>query len=101
MGVAGAGVDVLELAERGAPAGAGTERGHHLGQRGDGLVAEQGECLFAGFGQRHLAEAAEALETNRKAKYYELTPDGRHQLEAEARNWKRISVAIDLALDTA
>ena len=40
-------------------------------------------------------------ETNRKAKYYELTPDGRHQLEAEARNWKRISVAIDLALDTA
>ena len=40
-------------------------------------------------------------ETNRKAKFYELTPDGRHQLEAETRNWKRISVAIDLALDTA
>ena len=40
-------------------------------------------------------------ETNRKAKFYELTPAGRHQLEAEARNWKRISVAIDLALDTA
>ena len=40
-------------------------------------------------------------ETNRKAKDYELTPDGRHQLEAEVRNWKRISAAIDLALDTA
>ena len=43
MRVAGAGVDVLELAERGAPAGAGTERRHHLGQRGDGLLAGQGD----------------------------------------------------------
>lgn len=39
-------------------------------------------------------------ETNRKAKFYELTPAGRRQLEAEARNWKRVSVAIDLALRT-
>ena len=48
MRVAGAGVDVLELAERGAPAGAGAERGHHLGQRGDGLVAEQGDDRVGG-----------------------------------------------------
>ena len=31
MRVAGPGGEVLELAERGAPAGAGAERGHHLG----------------------------------------------------------------------
>ena len=37
-------------------------------------------------------------ETNRKAKFYELTPAGRRHAEAEARNWKRVSVAIDLAL---
>ena len=43
MGVAGAGVEVLELAEGGAPADAGTEGGHHVGQRGDGLLAEQGD----------------------------------------------------------
>ena len=43
MRVAGAGVDVLELAERGAPAGPGAERRDGLGERGDGLVAEQGE----------------------------------------------------------
>lgn len=39
-------------------------------------------------------------ETNRKANSYELTPTGRRQSEAEARNWKRISVAIDWALRT-
>ena len=42
MRVAVAGGEVLEPAERGAPAGAGTERRDHLGQRGNGLVAEQG-----------------------------------------------------------
>ena len=43
MGVAGAGVEVLELAERGAPADAGAERDQYVGQRGDGLHSEQGE----------------------------------------------------------
>ena len=43
MGVAGAGVEVPELAERGAPADSGTEHGHHVGQGSDGLLSEQGE----------------------------------------------------------
>ena len=43
MGIAGAGVEVPELAERGAPADAGTEGGHHIGQGGDGLLSEQGD----------------------------------------------------------
>ena len=46
--VAGPGREVLELAERGAPAGSGAEGGHHLGQRGDGLVAEQGDDGIGG-----------------------------------------------------
>ncbi|MCY4028205.1 MAG: PadR family transcriptional regulator [Acidobacteria bacterium] len=37
-------------------------------------------------------------ETNRKAKYYELTSAGRRHSEEETRNWKRVSVAIELAL---
>ncbi len=37
-------------------------------------------------------------ETNRKAKFYELTSAGRRHTEEEARNWKRVSVAIELAL---
>ena len=41
VGVAGAGVDVLELAERGAPADA-AEGGHHVVERGHGPLAEEG-----------------------------------------------------------
>ncbi len=37
-------------------------------------------------------------ETNRKAKFYRLTPAGRRQLDAETRNWHRIAGAIELAL---
>ena len=37
-------------------------------------------------------------ETNRKAKFYQLTPAGRRRADEEARNWKRVSVAIELAL---
>jgi PadR family transcriptional regulator PadR len=37
-------------------------------------------------------------ETNRKAKYYQLTAAGRRQLKTETENWKRIAVAIGRAL---
>ncbi|HEY9226719.1 MAG TPA: helix-turn-helix transcriptional regulator, partial [Gemmatimonadaceae bacterium] len=39
-----------------------------------------------------------ASENNRRAKYYTLTAAGRRQLESEVGNWKRISLAISLAL---
>ena len=35
-----------------------------------------------------------ASENNRRAKYYSLTRLGRRQLEKEASNWHRLSVAI-------
>lgn len=37
-------------------------------------------------------------ETNRKAKFYALTPVGRRHTDEEVRNWKRVAVAIELAL---
>jgi len=37
-------------------------------------------------------------ENNRRAKYYSLTKAGHRQLDAEAEDWKRISVAITGAL---
>src|SRR5215831_4912211 len=37
-------------------------------------------------------------ENNRRAKYYKLTKAGRRHLEAEAAQWKRISLAIKSAL---
>lgn len=39
-----------------------------------------------------------ASENNRKAKYYSLTRTGRRQLEAELKDWERISTAIALVL---
>lgn len=36
-------------------------------------------------------------EQDRKAKYYELTPAGRRQAEAEVRDGRRVSLATELA----
>ena len=40
-------------------------------------------------------------ETGREAKYYSLTQEGAKQLNAENENWKRLSEAIRLVLQTA
>jgi len=37
-------------------------------------------------------------ETNRKARYYELTSPGRKQLKVETRSWMRVSLAINRSL---
>src|SRR3982750_2027461 len=40
-------------------------------------------------------------ENNRKAKYYRVSRAGQQQLETETEEWKRISVAIAMALQTS
>ena len=42
-----------------------------------------------------------ASETGREAKFYSLTAAGRKQLEAETANWKRLSEAVNLVVETA
>jgi PadR family transcriptional regulator PadR len=39
-------------------------------------------------------------ENNHRAKYYSLTPDGVKYLGQEQAQWKRLSLAIDLVLET-
>ncbi len=39
-------------------------------------------------------------DNNRRAKYYSLTAAGRNYLEQEHANWKRLSAAIGLVLET-
>jgi transcriptional regulator len=39
-----------------------------------------------------------ASENNRKAKFYSLTKAGLKQLEAELKNWDRLTTAIELVL---
>ena len=40
-------------------------------------------------------------ESNRKAKFYELTPEGKQQLKSETVAWKQMSTAIDRVLGIA
>ena len=40
-------------------------------------------------------------ETGREAKFYSLTPSGRHQFEKELANWTRLSAAINLVVEEA
>jgi PadR family transcriptional regulator, regulatory protein PadR len=40
-------------------------------------------------------------ENNRKARFYSITKSGRKQLQAEARNWERISSVIGRVLGAA
>jgi PadR family transcriptional regulator len=40
-------------------------------------------------------------ESNRRAKYYRLTASGRHYLEAESAQWKRLSAAVGRVMETA
>lgn len=40
-------------------------------------------------------------ESNRRARFYRLTAAGRRQFETETKEWRRISVAIEAALDAS
>ncbi len=42
-----------------------------------------------------------ASESNRKAKFYQLTPAGRRQLDVEAATWARLTSAVSLVLRMA
>jgi len=42
-----------------------------------------------------------ASENNRKAKFYSLTPTGKKQLAAEAKNWEQITAVIARILQPA
>ena len=37
-------------------------------------------------------------ENNRRAKYYDLTPEGRRKLEAQEDEWNRLTAAVALVL---
>ena len=42
-----------------------------------------------------------ASDNNRRAKFYELTPKGRKQLETEADSWRKLVAAVGQILETA
>lgn len=70
----------------------------------DALVVNQGTiylCLVRLVQKGWISAEWGRSENNRRAKYYEVTPAGRGQLQAETENWERISGVIDRVLQPA
>ena len=42
-----------------------------------------------------------ASENNRRAKFYELTAEGRRRLESETQRWARLSAAVGICLQAS
>ncbi|MCI0415846.1 PadR family transcriptional regulator [bacterium] len=58
-------------------------------------------ALYALEKNGYLRSEWRATENNRRAKYYALTPGGRHKLTEEKRHWARIVAAMQLVLDVS
>ena len=70
---------------------------------GDALDIPQGSlypALYRLEHQNYIASEWGQSENNRRAKYYTLTPAGRHRLRAETAGWNRLATAIAAALNT-
>jgi PadR family transcriptional regulator PadR len=68
---------------------------------GQALIVEQGALypgLFRLVRQGLLKTKWGVSDSNRRAKFYELTAAGRKRLQAEADSWNRLAVAIASAL---
>lgn len=48
-----------------------------------------------------LASSWGESDNNRRAKFYRLTAAGRRQFETETKEWRRIAVAMEAALDAS
>jgi len=73
-------------------------------QRTDDVLAVEDAALYQALHRlerRGWVEAEWGLsENNRRAKYYQLTAEGRQQLRAEAVTWKRYADAVFKVLET-
>ncbi|HTM51135.1 MAG TPA: PadR family transcriptional regulator [Bryobacteraceae bacterium] len=86
----------------------GPRHGYGVAERiqqtsGDLLTVEEGSLYPAlhRLEKRGLIRSQWGLsENNRRAKFYELTPDGANRLESESANWARLAKAISRILRT-
>jgi transcriptional regulator len=68
-----------------------------------GLLVEQGAlypALFRLVRQGLLTSSWGTSENNRRAKFYQLTPDGKQRLREETKAWDRLVTAMTAALCT-
>ena len=80
----------------------GSVHGYGIGQRieqisGEALRVEEGSlypALHRMEQERWIRSRWGVSENNRRAKFYEITPQGKRQLEIEDENWNRLTAAV-------
>jgi len=76
-----------------------------LDTRSDGVLSVDGAALYQALhrleNRKWVAASWGVSENNRKAKYYELTTEGRRQLRSESTTWRTYAEAVSLVLDPA
>ena len=80
----------------------GSMHGYGIGQRieqvsGEALRVEEGSlypALHRMEQERWIRSRWGVSENNRRAKFYEITPQGKRQLEIEDENWNRLTAAV-------
>ena len=83
----------------------GYEVSRWVHQRTDGVLGVEDAALYQALHRledKGLVESEWGLsENNRRAKYYQLTNEGRRQLRVEVSVWKRYAEAVFKAIQTA
>jgi len=74
-------------------------------ERSDGLLAIEGAALYLALHRlerkRWVAPSWGVSDNNRRAKFYQLTAEGRRQLRAETTTWQTYSAAVTRVLAPA
>jgi len=83
----------------------GYEVSRWVHERTEGVLGVEDAALYQALHRledKGLVESEWGLsENNRRAKYYQLTSEGRHQLRVEVSLWKRYAEAVFKAIQTA
>ncbi len=83
----------------------GYEVSRWVHERTDGVLAVEDAALYQALHRledKGLVESEWGLsENNRRAKYYQLTSEGRHELRTEVSQWKRYAAAVFKVIQTA
>ena len=78
---------------------------HWIRERSDGVLAIEGAALYQALHRlerkRWIAPSWGVSDNNRRAKFYQLTAEGRKQLRAETATWQTYSAAVTRVLAPA
>ena len=98
-------VDILILRAVSAEPRHGYAIARWLDERSDGVLAVDGAALYQALHRlehrRWISSTWGRSENNRRAKYYELTAEGRARLRSESAIWRRYAEAVTTVLSPA